>query len=407
MVATDPAGTRFPTPESLQQPHQRSSWRKALAYRGLDLLNRLVPKDGSQVVLHSSVDVEDGVLAVVAAATRRGRTCTVLLEDPRHGRLVTSLSEGPVKALPKRSPRGLLHFLRAQHVITTSNVYGNRRPPVSQVVVSLWHGEPPTKVTARFEGHGGLQGTYAPVCSTVGRAYRSAEFDIPPLRVPIIGAPRNDRMLQADRQQVRRALLGPDAGRTVFLWMPSYRVGHYREGLRVDADTQAGMPFSPSDIQALNDWLVSRDARLVVKVHHRDVNSFGDQHRAIRVLTQGDLEAQGMTLYPALGAFDALITDMSSVWLDYLLLDRPMIFAFPDVQAYRDGRGLNLEPYEEWVPGPFARTVDDMLAAMADVADGKDTMAAERGRARLRFHQFHDERSSERLLDGLGLLTRR
>ena len=381
----------------------RQSLKKRLAYRALDLVNRAVPKDPGLMVLHSSVDVEDGVLALVDEAAARGVRPVVLLEQASRGRLVEQLSGGRATALPKRSLRGLRTFLQARHVMTTSNIYGNRVPPDSQVVVSLWHGEPPTKVTARFEGHGALHGTYAPVCSTVGRAYRSAEFDIPPLRVPIVGAPRNDRMLQADAPALRAALLGPDAHRTTFLWMPSYRAGTYATGLRLDAGSTPGLPFPDADLRRLDAWLLEAGARLVVKVHHRDAATFPRDFAAIRVLTQGDLEALGTTLYPAVAAFDALITDMSSIWVDHLLLDKPMVFAFPDVQAYRDGRGLNLEPYEDWVPGPFARTMDETIAALADVLAGRDPMAQERGRARVRFHQYRDDRSSTRLLDGLGL----
>lgn len=381
----------------------RQTLTKRLAYRLLDAVNRAVTKDPALMALHSSVDVEDGVLAVAEEAAARGVRPVVLLEDPARARLVERLSGGRVRALPKRSVRGLWTFLTAKHVVTTSNVYGNRRPPASQVVVSLWHGEPPSKVTARFEGNSGLHGTYAPVCSTVGRAYRSVEFDIPPLRVPIVGAPRNDRMLRADAGQLRRALLGDDAHRTTFLWMPSYRVGRYAHGLRLDAGNRPGLPFSSEDLRRLDDWLAAQGARLVVKVHPRDAADFGGGFRAVRVLLPGDLEASGTTLYPALAAFDALITDMSSVWLDHLLLDRPMVFAFPDLHEYRDGRGLNLEPYEEWVPGPFALTMDELLAALADIVDGGDPMAAERSRALRRFHRYHDDRSSARLLDGLGL----
>lgn len=380
------------------------AWKKRLAYRCFDAVNRAVPKDPCLMALHSSVDVEDGLLAVGAEAAARGVRPVVLLEDPARRRLVETLSGGRLRALPKRSPRGLWTFLRAKHVITTSNIYGNRRPPASQIVVSLWHGEPPTKVTARFQGNGGLNGTYAPVCSTVGRAYRSAEFDIPPLRVPIIGAPRNDRMLQADAGQLRRALLGSDAHRTTLLWMPSYRVGRYASGLlRIDAGSRPGVPFSDEDLHRLDAWLDAQGARLVVKVHPRDAADFGGDFRAIRVLLPGDLEAAGTTLYPALAAFDALITDMSSIWLDFLLLDRPMVFAFPDLQEYRDGRGLNLEPYEQWVPGPFAVNMDETLAALSDVVAGRDPMAGERRLTLRRFHRYSDDRSSQRLLDGLGV----
>ena len=125
-----------------------------------------------------------------------------------------------------------------------------------------------------------------------------------------------------------------------------------------------------------------------------------------RVLTQDEMEDLGLTMYTMLPAFDGLVTDVSSVWVDYLLLDKPMVFAFPDIQDYRDGRGLSIEPYEDWVPGPFVRDIDGLIAALADLVDGRDPMAGERQLARLRFHQYHDDRSAARLLDGLGIESR-
>jgi len=104
-----------------------------------------------------------------------------------------------------------------------------------------------------------------------------------------------------------------------------------------------------------------------------------------------------------LSAFDGLITDVSSAWVDYLLLDKPLIFAFPDIEEYRQGRGLSIEPYEHWVPGPFVRTLDEFVDALDDVVAGRDPLAEERRLARLRLHQYQDDKSAARLLDGLGL----
>ena len=77
-----------------------------------------------------------------------------------------------------------------------------------------------------------------------------------------------------------------------------------------------------------------------------------------------------------------------------------------DIQDYRDGRGLSLEPYEDWVPGPFVRDIDGLIGALSDLVQGRDPMARERGLARLRFHEHRDDRSAARLLDGLGIHSR-
>ncbi len=397
-----PEAVTFPgVAARLPRPAAGRSWQKRLPFMGLAALNRLVPKTPSKVVLHSSVDVEDGVLSVATEVAARGHRAVVLLEDRRRGPLVQSMSPVPVITASKWSARGLLHYLTARHVMTTNNIHGGLRPPESQTVVALWHGEPPTKAAGRFNRKTGLKATLAPVCSTVGRAYRSAEFDLHPLRVPIVGAPRNDRMVQADRDAMRRAMLDDDVDRTTLLWMPSWRSDDLADVPQADG-TPTGAPFTPDYLRTVDDFLVERGARMVVKLHHRDRSDFSGDFRAIRVLDKGELERRGVTLYQALAAFDGLITDMSSIWVDYLLLDKPLVFAFPDIEGYRYVRGLNLEPYEQWVPGPFVRSAHELVAALTDVLEGRDPMGEERGRARVRFHQFHDSRSAIRLLDGLG-----
>jgi CDP-glycerol glycerophosphotransferase (TagB/SpsB family) len=94
---------------------------------------------------------------------------------------------------------------------------------------------------------------------------------------------------------------------------------------------------------------------------------------------------------------------MSSIWIDYLLLDKPLIFAFPDIENYRQGRGLNLEPYEHWIPGPLTHTIDELATALSHLTTGHDPHAAERHQARLRFHHHTDDHATTRLLNILGI----
>ena len=387
----------------------RPPLRHRLVHRALESANRLAPK-ADRVLLHSTIDLEDGVLAVIEELTARGRPATVLVEDPTRAAQVRSAVPGSrVSTVRRRSLRGVLAFLTSRWVMTTESLYGSPVPPSTQTLVNIWHGEPPTKTVVRFlPGRTPIPCTWAPVCSTVGRAYRAAEFGLHPLRVPIVGAPRNDRMLRADRAAVRRLVLGDAADRPTLLWLPSFRAGRWGNRVRVDATGgYPGVPFETSDLAELDDALTALGATLVIKLHPHDVASFTGTYRSLRVLTQQDMEGHGLTLYPLLSAFDGLITDMSSVWVDYLLVDRPMVFAFPDIEDYRDGRGLNLEPYEDWVPGPLVRTSAELVQAVTDVVRGRDTCAEERRRAQARFHRFHDDRSTSRLLDGIGLTGER
>lgn len=57
---------------------------------------------------------------------------------------------------------------------------------------------------------------------------------------------------------------------------------------------------------------------------------------------------------------DVLITDYSSIPFEFALLEKPMIFYPYDLLEYVQERGL-WEPYEQTVPGPIARSTDEIL----------------------------------------------
>jgi CDP-glycerol glycerophosphotransferase (TagB/SpsB family) len=104
-----------------------------------------------------------------------------------------------------------------------------------------------------------------------------------------------------------------------------------------------------------------------------------------------------------LAAADCLITDASSIWVDFLLLGRPLICCFPDLDEYRRTRGINLEPYESWFPGPFVTDADDLLQELERVASGADPYAERREWVTRALHLHRDGKASSRLLDALGL----
>ena len=82
------------------------------------------------------------------------------------------------------------------------------------------------------------------------------------------------------------------------------------------------------------------------------------------------LARAGIGLYGLLGRSSGLVTDYSSVWVDYLLLDRPLAFLVPDLVTYT--RALVPADVLEWLPGelvgddePFGEFVADLDAAGA------------------------------------------
>jgi CDP-glycerol glycerophosphotransferase (TagB/SpsB family) len=268
--------------------------------------------------------------------------------------------------------------------------------------VLLWHGEV-VKPVGLLDGDEPVPADVAPVCSQLGRAFRAAEFGLHPSRVPVVGAPRNDRLLTADRADVRQRLGWASAER-VWIWLPTYRQS-VRGEIRQDAQVGAsGLPFDDASLRALDRLLGERGATLVVKAHPLAEQRVGVGYANLRILGQSELDERGVSLYEALAAVDGLVTDVSSVWIDYLLTGRPLIFAFPDLDEYRRRRGLNLEPYEDWVPGPVVGDVEALAAELARLSFGDGSDDRDRRETALRrFHRYTDAGSTDRLLGLLSL----
>lgn len=374
-----------------------------VASRLVTVVSTCVPKDSDAVVVHSMPDFEDGALSLLDELMRRGYAPTVVLEKPLDE---TSRSRKPrnVSAIPKNSARGRLAYLRASTIFTTHTPYRPHEPAIGQTVVNVWHGEALVKPVAQGDGDGPIPCTWATSLSSIGAAFRAAEFGLHPSRVRVLGAPRNDRMLAADRTVIRSRVRGIDDGTMVAAWLPTYRAREpWRRSGRVDGQTFAGpLPMREHDIAQIDAWLAGKNVLLLAKPHPTALS----QHHAYKNITMIDdswLANRRLTTYQLLAGVDVLLTDASSVWVDFLLLDRPIVFAFPDLKDYQASRGINLQPYEDWIPGPLVVNATGLINALEELLSGNDVHAEARLMTRTRFHKYMDDKSTVRLLDSLGM----
>jgi CDP-glycerol glycerophosphotransferase (TagB/SpsB family) len=99
-------------------------------------------------------------------------------------------------------------------------------------------------------------------------------------------------------------------------------------------------------------------ATIVVKPHALDRDTFSAL--GMRVISNDDLRRVHGSLYQLLARASGLITDYSSAWTDFLVLDRPVCFYCPDLQEYTRTRGLNVPSLLPLLPGPFFERPDEL-----------------------------------------------
>lgn len=216
-------------------------------------------------------------------------------------------------------------------------------------------------------------------------------FGIPQSRMRITGYPRNDIICASTDGSNLKAFDGEDlfAARA-----PGQRILLYAPTFRDDAVNKNATQHTWSEEQqlALHALLTKFGAVLFVKLHPHIASGWkiASTATSIRFLPSE------LDLYTILGQVDVLITDYSSIYFDYLLLERPVIFYCYDLEQYAGSRGFYFD-YESITPGPKAHTFAELTTAIEQALEKKVDYSDEIRRVKTMFHKFSDGDSTARV----------
>lgn len=96
-------------------------------------------------------------------------------------------------------------------------------------------------------------------------------------------------------------------------------------------------------------------------------------------------------------ASDALLTDYTSGYYDYLLLDKPVIFNFYDVDLYRNTRGFTFTPIESVCAGEIVNNSSALETALSNIDANDAEYAAKRRFVRDLVYTYIDTKSTQRI----------
>ena len=391
--------------------------RKLLAaprYLGGRLRTLATTRDPSLWVMGSAFGVADGARAFARAALDSSQPPRLVWLATHPGELADALDAGFDEAHLKDSRDAFELTLRAG-LIAVTHGFGDVNPYVvdGAVVVQLWHGAPLKKLHAdspavfgagagKLPGLGALmrlayrRGTarisLLPVSSQVFQPFLASAFALDGSRVRVLGEPRTDVLFsgtEAERQQSARALLSRQLGdlgdSRVLLYAPTWRDGEPDPGIPTDAEWRL-----------IDDLCARHDCVLVIRPHPLGVGAYTHTSDRVRLLTP-EVQSESM---PLLWGVDALITDYSSILVDYAVTGRPLLLLTPDLEHYRATRGLYVD-YDELSGGTWFRSwievVDELDALFTDPEHRQRAEARSEVLGAL-FHAHTDGRNAERVV---------
>lgn len=104
---------------------------------------------------------------------------------------------------------------------------------------------------------------------------------------------------------------------------------------------------------------------------------------------------------------DVMITDYSSIYFDYLLLNRPILFFPYDLKQYLTTDREFYEDYHSATPGPKCYNWDELIIELDKVLKGKDEYIKDRYKAQTKYNSYIDNRNCERITESIENIIKR
>jgi len=332
-------------------------------------------------VTRANAPVAGNLRIVLEAAVRDGdRQVGLFKEGPIPTDTLATLEAAGVRVMQKYGLRSLLFLLGSETVVLSHSArdgYFTRRKR-GRRIVNLWHGVALKRIEAMMLPRGSRAAflyrrrfisrnarIYDAVIASndVDRLVNSLAFGVGHENVHATGLPRFDYLAAnydwpEDLDMQRKQLENLRSGRRLLLYAPTFR----------DSGTQLTEMIKRRDSELIRAFC--RDHRVVFGVRTHPYRT----HEAAEICDGIDIINLSPDLFPepavCLAAADALIVDYSSIWIDYLLRDKPVVAYVPDRKRYIDEDRGFIYDFDDIFPGPVVDNWPEVLHYLGDALGG-------------------------------------
>lgn len=176
------------------------------------------------------------------------------------------------------------------------------------------------------------------------------------------GQPRSDLLFSTNKETMVEKLskygVNIDLNKGIILYAPTWRGGAYN-------DPNIDISKDISLIDKLYDSIDRDKWQILFKPHQIVYKTLRDKGQL-----QGNIVPATVDANELLSVSDVLITDYSSIFFDYMILERPILFFCPDIEEYKEVRGLYLDL--DSLPGLMTNSTDILSDWTSKITDNPD-----------------------------------
>lgn len=308
------------------------------------------------------------------------------------------------RAYYTNSVAGAIYSLRAKIIIFSSHKKDvNRYFLNGAILINLWHAAPfkkvekgitPTKeyliklkiyaVLLPWLNPYGIKHTI--VLSQFFIEKMQNDFGVTPGDIFISGFPRNDNLFTKTTSEIIRDIKQDFNKTKIIMYMPTFR--DYNRAYNY---------FERFDFEKFEEHLERTNSVFLFKGHYASETKC-DFSKYKRIL-DFDSYKSNQELYILIKEVDVLITDYSSIFHDFLLLDRPILFTPFDLPKYlQSGRELHYT-YDDAIPGVACKNWGEVHGELDLLSNNKSDYKKDIKYFKNKYHKFQDGDSSKRVFE--------
>src|SRR5699024_1422226 len=373
----------------------------------LTILNYIIPKSENKVFIFDKKFKKDNVWSI-------GQYLSENDEYNEYEIYYYTKSNIPSKNNIKYISNGLLALwmqLRSKYVFYSYRGDGviSFKSAKGQVIIDTMHGSPLKNIgymasNSKFNRLWSYEKTfnYILCASDFFKDIIKKSFGAKEDQCLVLGYPRNDIIFE-DNNVLDRLNISKESFSKIILWLPTWRTN-------VKEDRTDGyFPILNLDnINYINNFLLESDTLLIIKPHpfQLDLDIFDEERTNIKIFKNDVLEEKDIELYQLFEEVDALMTDYSSVYFDFLLTMKPIGFTIDDFHKYKDKRGFVVDDPLDIMPGEKITNVEELITFINNIKKGKDEFLDDRKAINNLANKYQDDKSTKRILEYLEIKPR-
>jgi len=195
-------------------------------------------------------------------------------------------------------------------------------------------------------------------------------------RLIVIGEPRNDLLFTPNKSFFQKKFGDDTLDENNIIYAPTWRPDG---SLRL-------FPFEDMDWDNFSHSLEEKKINIFLRMHPsypEDLTVYTQKSSRIKILDNTIIE----DITEILGIFDLLITDYSSIYINYLLLEKPVLFLPYDYKKFNDEMGF-IRPYDELTPGPKPETMNAFIYEINKLLENEKYFSNERKKVSCFFNDY-------------------